>query len=85
MQENDSLVSVLVVLVVMKLWICADSDRSRADLWEGKEDVQLHTQRKDSVPPWSSIVPSCLSHRACVAFAGHRILKESCWKISKMF
>lgn len=32
MQENGSLISVLMVLVVMKLWICADSDRSKADL-----------------------------------------------------
>lgn len=63
-QENDSLISVLMVLVVMKLWICADLDRSKADLWEGKEDVQLHTQQKASVPLWSSIVPSSLSHRS---------------------
>lgn len=62
-QENDSLTSVLVVAVVMKLWMCADSDRGKADLWEGKEDVQLYTQQNASVPPWSSIVPSCLSHR----------------------
>lgn len=63
MQENDCLISVLMVLVVVKLWICADLDRSKADLWKGKEDVQL--QQKASIPPWSSIVSSASPTGAC--------------------
>lgn len=71
--------------MVMELWICADWDSSRADEGKGREGgcAAAHTQQKPQFHPGAA-----LAHRVCptgafVSFAGHRILKETCWKIPK--
>lgn len=54
-QENDPLISVLRILAVIKLWICADLERNKDDLWKGKQEVQLQTQQKVMGVPSSAV------------------------------
>lgn len=54
-------------------------------VWEGKEDLQLHMQQKASVPPWSSIVSSCLSQRSLSPLPATGFSKKLVGKSPKSF
>lgn len=79
-QENDSLISVLVVVVVMKPWSCADLGRSRSDLWGGEEMCSCTPSRRPQFHHGAALSHHASPTGASVSFAGHRILKDTCWK-----
>lgn len=71
MQENDSLISVLMVLVLMKLWICAGLGRGEADLWEGKRMCICTPSRRPQLHPGAALAHSASPTGACVCWPQH--------------